>query len=85
MILDSRLREGKRAMEGWVLHDLRRSFVTHMAERLEVLPHIIEAIVNHVSGTKAGVAGVYNRAIYKPARREALERWSAFLEENGLS
>jgi hypothetical protein len=29
-------------------------------------PHVIEAIVNHVSGSKAGVAGVYNRATYRP-------------------
>ncbi len=27
-----------------------------------VLPHIVEAILNHVSGLRAGVVGVYNRA-----------------------
>ena len=31
-------------------------------------PHIIEAVVNHVSGHKAGVAGVYNRATYADER-----------------
>jgi len=29
-----------------------------MADRLGVLPHIVEAILNHVSGHRAGVAGV---------------------------
>jgi integrase len=46
----------------WVLHDLRRSVATHMAERLGVQPHIIEAVLNHISGHRAGVAGIYNRA-----------------------
>jgi integrase len=64
----------------WTLHDLRRTFVTHMAEREIAPPHIIEAIVNHISGHKAGVAGTYNRALYAQAKREALEAWSAELE-----
>jgi integrase len=59
----------------WRLHDLRRTVVTHMVE-LGIAPHVIEAVVNHVSGVKAGVAGVYNRSNLLPARREALERWA---------
>jgi len=47
-----------------------------MAE-LGIAPHIIEATVNHLSGHKGGVAGVYNRANYAAERREALERWGA--------
>ena len=43
----------------WTLHDLRRTMVTVMNERLGVAPHIVEAVVNHTSGlAKAGVAGV---------------------------
>ena len=42
----------------WTLHDLRRSFVTHVSELKLAQPHIIEAIVNHVSGQLAGIAGV---------------------------
>lgn len=42
------------------LHDLRRTFVTHLAE-LGVAPHVIELTVNHVSGSRSGIAGVYNR------------------------
>jgi integrase len=60
----------------WTLHDLRRTAVTQMAE-LGTAPHIIEAVVNHLSGHRAGVAGVYNRANYAAERREALERWGA--------
>jgi integrase len=63
----------------WRLHDLRRSFVTHCADRLRIAPHVIEATVNHVSGSKAGVAGVYNRAEYLDERRAALDAWAGFL------
>ena len=47
----------------WRLHDLRRTAATRMAD-LGIQPHIIESVLNHVSGHKAGVAGVYNRSVY---------------------
>ena len=59
----------------WTTHDLRRTAVTHMAE-LGIQPHIIEAVVNHVSGHKSGVAGIYNRAAYDKEKREALNLWA---------
>jgi hypothetical protein len=43
---------------------------------LGVLPHVIEAVVNHVSGHKSGVAGIYNRALYEPEKRQALDLWA---------
>jgi integrase len=61
--------------EPWVLHDLRRTAATRMAD-LGVLPHIIEAALNHVSGHKRGVAGIYNKATYEPEKRAALELWA---------
>jgi integrase len=64
----------------WHLHDLRRSAATYMAE-LGTQPHIIEAVLNHVSGHKGGVAGVYNRASYAEPMREALQRWADWLEQ----
>jgi integrase len=62
-------------IEPWRLHDLRRTAATRMAE-LGVLPHIIEACLNHVSGHKAGVAGIYNRATYEKEKRQALNLWA---------
>jgi integrase len=62
------------------LHDLRRTCATGMAE-LGVLPHIIEAILNHVSGHKAGVAGIYNKARYLEEMRAALTKWSQHIEQ----
>jgi integrase len=59
----------------WHLHDLRRSAATYMAE-IGIQPHIIEAVLNHQSGHKAGVAGIYHRASYPEAMRDALQRWA---------
>jgi integrase len=62
----------------WTPHDLRRSFATH-ASGLGIQPHIIEVILNHVSGFRAGVAGVYNRHAYDAEKRTALDRWAEHL------
>ena len=69
----------KKPMPPWVLHDLRRSFVTHLNENKFAPPHVIEAIVNHVSGHLAGVAGVYNKAAYMAERRGALDMWASLM------
>lgn len=69
------------ALAPWTLHDLRRTVVTGMNE-LGVAPHVVEAVVNHVSGrAKAGVAGVYNRAVYAMEKRAALQAWADHLDE----
>jgi hypothetical protein len=65
----------KMPVPAWRLHDLHRSFVTHLNEGGFAQPHVVEAIVNHVSGHLAGVAGVYNKALYLAERRQALELW----------
>lgn len=59
----------------WRLHDIRRTVATGMADG-GVQPHVIEAVLNHVSGHKAGVAGVYNRASYVAEKREAVGMWA---------
>ena len=66
-------------MAPWRLHDLRRSTATRMAE-LGTLPHVVEAVLNHLSGSRAGVAGIYNRATYLPEKRQALDLWAAHVE-----
>jgi integrase len=63
----------------WRLHDLRRSAATQMSE-LGVSPWIVEAVLNHQSGHKAGVAGIYNRAKHTDEMREALQRWADYID-----
>lgn len=72
--LKSRL-DNAMSIPPWRLHDLRRTTATGMAG-IRVEPHIVEACLNHVSGAKAGVAGIYNRAAYEPEKRAALEQWA---------
>lgn len=66
-------------MTGWRLHDLHRTATTVMTDRLKVLPHVAEAVLNYISGHKAGVAGIYNRALYATEKREALDLPGAYL------
>ena len=66
-------------VDGWTLHDLRRSAATLLA-RLGVAPHVVERILNHMSGSFGGVAGVYNRFQYVPEMREALERLASHIK-----
>jgi integrase len=73
--LDERIR-----IAPWRLHDLRRTCATQLGE-LGVQPHHIEAILNHYSGHRSGVAGVYQRAKYSDEMRSALQRWADHLDQ----
>jgi integrase len=62
-------------MAAWTLHDLRRTAATRMAD-IGIAPHIIEAALNHFSGHRRGVAGIYNRSSYGNEMRAALALWA---------
>lgn len=76
-----RLSEGSQTT-GWRLHDLRRTAASGMA-RASVAPHVVEKVLNHISGTISGVAAVYNRYGYDAEKRAALEDWGRVLEQLG--
>jgi integrase len=63
----------------WRLHDLRRTLATGM-QRLGVRFEVTEAILNHVSGSKAGVAGVYQLHDWGPEKKAALQAWSRHVQ-----
>jgi integrase len=67
------------AVEDFTLHDLRRTAATIMAEDLQVLPHVIERLLNHVTGTISHVGKIYNRAKYLPEVRQALLSYEQLL------
>jgi integrase len=60
-------------VQGHVLHDIRRSVATHMADA-GVSPHVVEAVLGHAHGS--AVARVYNRAAYLNDMRVALAMWA---------
>jgi integrase len=72
---------GKRALDeklglkAWTHHDIRRSVATGMAN-IGIQPHIVEQVLNHQSGHRRGVAGIYNRSPYESEVRDAMLRWS---------
>jgi integrase len=76
--IDARIIEVGGKVAHWTPHDLRRTVATRMVE-LGVQPHVVEAVLNHASGHKSGVAGIYNRATYDREKREALNLWAEHL------
>lgn len=67
-------------IDEWRLHDLRRTGATNL-QALGIPIEVTEAVLNHINGTRAGVAGIYNRYKYEPEKRAALEAWDARLAE----
>ena len=63
----------------WRLHDLRRTFATGLAG-LGISMPVVETILNHVSGSFGGVAGVYQRHAFANEKREALDKWAEHVE-----
>lgn len=64
----------------WRVHDIRRSVATGLGA-LKVPPHIVERILNHVSGVNGGIVGVYQRFEYADERREALIKWANHIND----
>ena len=64
----------------WTWHDLRRSLATGWAEELGATADAIEAQLNHVSGTRAGIAGIYNRSSLIQQRRALVQKWADLIE-----
>ena len=61
---------------GWRLHDLRRTMATGL-QRLGVRLEVTEAVLNHVSGSRGGIVGIYQRHDWAAEKRTALDGWAA--------
>ncbi len=64
----------------WRVHDLRRTCATGM-ENLGTDTRVVETALNHVSGTKAGIVGVYQRSEHREAVKAAFEAWGRYIGE----
>jgi len=67
---------GEERVAAWRFHDLRRTMATGF-QRLGIRFEVTEAVLNHLSGSKSGVAGVYQRHDWKEEKRSALQVWAA--------
>jgi integrase len=70
------LRIDARPIPAWTVHDLRRSVATGMAQH-GVAMHIVERVLNHVSGSFGGIVAVYQRHEYADDMRAAIDLWAA--------
>ena len=75
--LDARMKEmlGDK-FQPWRIHDLRRTAASGMAA-LGFQPHVIERVLNHVSGAQGGLVSVYQRHEYREERKRAILAWGA--------
>ena len=64
----------------WTLHDIRRTVATNL-QKLGVKLEVTEAVLNYVSGSRAGIVGVYQRHDFAAEKRTALDGWSRRLHE----
>jgi integrase len=60
----------------WTIHDIRRTVATGL-QRLGVRLEVTEALLNHVSGSRKGIVGVYQRHGWETEKKAALEAWAA--------
>lgn len=67
-------------MPRWTFHDLRRTVASGMA-RLKINIHVVEKLLNHSSGSFAGIVAVYQRHTFAEEKREALQVWGDFVEQ----
>jgi integrase len=65
-------------LRDWRLHDLRRTCATGL-QKLGVRLEVTEAVLGHVSGSRAGIVGVYQRHRYEAEKRQALDLWARHL------
>jgi integrase len=66
------------AIPHFTLHDLRRTYASGMAA-LGIPPHVVEKLLNHITGTISGVSAIYNRYQYWDEQVEAVAQWEAKL------
>ena len=82
--LDKTIDEAREAVGGqaspslppWNVHDLRRTVATGL-QRLGVRLEVTEGVLNHISGSRGGIAGVYQRHDWASEKRAALDSWAA--------
>ena len=67
--------ETNRKPVSWVLHDLRRTMATGL-QRLGIRLEVTEAVLNHVSGSRSGIVGVYQRHGWEAEKAAALVAWT---------
>jgi integrase len=75
------LKNRRLEMPRWTPHDLRRTARSYWSEKLSIPWDLCERLLGHALPT---VARTYDTGSYLEQRREALEKWAAYLERIAL-
>jgi integrase len=70
--------ERVKPMPSWRAHDFRRTMATGF-QRLGIRLEVTEAALNHVSGSRGGIVGVYQRHDWADEKRMAMAAWAAHI------
>jgi integrase len=70
--------DAKSGVADWVIHDLRRTVATGL-QKLGISLQTVESVLGHVSGSRGGVVGIYQRHDFLSEKREALKAWGAYV------
>lgn len=65
-------------VHNWRIHDIRRTMATGL-QRLGFRLEVIESVLGHTGGSRAGIVGVYQRHAFEPEKREALDAWGRYV------
>ena len=63
----------------WVIHDLWRTVAANL-QKLGVRLEVTEAVLNHVSGSRARIVGIYQRHEWATEKPQALDVWARRLD-----
>jgi len=75
-LLDAKIAEARgEPLPAWRIHDARRTVATGL-QRLGFRLEVIEAVLGHVGGSRAGIVGVYQRHSFEDEKRRALDAWA---------
>ena len=79
MLAIGRQHNSRAKMTPWVIHDLRRTCASGM-QKLGIALPVIEKILNHTSGSFAGIVGIYQRHEFLDEKRSALDAWARHIQ-----
>jgi integrase len=65
---------GGQPLAHWRTHDLRRAVATGL-QKLGIGLQTIEAVLGHISGSRSGIVGIYQRHSFDAEKRVALKAW----------
>jgi hypothetical protein len=76
LAIDAEITKAGKAIAAWTTHDIRRSMATGF-QRLGVRLEVTEAVLNHVSGSRSGIVGVYQQHGWETEKAAAMVLWTA--------